>query len=156
MFPFVGAPTTTSFLEDVRRTLASEALAVQVLSAPLLGSAWPELDRFEGAGYERILVAVFGTELGPGQAAERRLHTVANLYAPTESGPGAACTARLSPWLHRTVRAGPAALLPGITRSRSASTSPLRPDARYFELRLTEFFEVRLLGFSEVCPRLLS
>jgi hypothetical protein len=59
------------------------------VSAPLLGSAWPTLDHFEGAGYERIfLVAVFGTELGPGQAGERRLHTVANLYTPTEAERG--------------------------------------------------------------------
>jgi hypothetical protein len=72
-----------------RPRVGGEALAVQVLSAPLLGSAWPTLDHFEGAGYERIfLVAVFGTELGPGQAGERRLHTVANLYAPTEAERG--------------------------------------------------------------------
>jgi hypothetical protein len=38
----------------------------------------------EGQGYRSILVAVFSTELGPGQAGERRLHTVANLYAATE------------------------------------------------------------------------
>jgi hypothetical protein len=36
------------------------------------------------------LVLVFGTELGGGQAGERRLYTVANLYSPTEAGPGAA------------------------------------------------------------------
>ena len=60
-------------------------MAVQVLRAPLLASAWPDLDRFEGPGYERILVPVFSTELGGGQAVERRLRTVANLYAPTES-----------------------------------------------------------------------
>jgi hypothetical protein len=59
-------------------------VAVQVLSAPLLARAWPDLDRFEGPGYERILVPVFGTELGGRQAGEWRLHTVANLYAPTE------------------------------------------------------------------------
>jgi hypothetical protein len=62
-----------------------EAVAVQVLRAPLLASAWPELDRFEGPGYERILVPVFGTELGPWHAGKRRLRTVANLYAATES-----------------------------------------------------------------------
>jgi hypothetical protein len=55
---------------------------------PLLATAWPTLDHFEGPGYERILVPVFGTELGPGQAGERRLHTVANLYAATESQRG--------------------------------------------------------------------
>jgi gamma-glutamylcyclotransferase (GGCT)/AIG2-like uncharacterized protein YtfP len=63
-----------------------DAVAVQVLSASLLASAWPDLDRFDGPGYERILVAVFGMELGPGQAGERRLHTVANLYSPTDPG----------------------------------------------------------------------
>ena len=62
-----------------------EAVAVQVLRAPLLASAWPDLDRFEGPGYERILVPVFGTELGPWHAGKRRLRTVANLYAATES-----------------------------------------------------------------------
>jgi hypothetical protein len=66
-----------------------DAVAVQVLSASLLASAWPDLDRFEGPGYERILVAVFGMEMGLGQAGERRLHTVANLYSPTEADPGA-------------------------------------------------------------------
>jgi gamma-glutamylcyclotransferase (GGCT)/AIG2-like uncharacterized protein YtfP len=67
--------------------VGGEAVAVQVLSAPLLASAWPTLDDFEGPGYERILVAVFSTELGPGQAGER-LHTVANLYAASESQRG--------------------------------------------------------------------
>ena len=62
-----------------------EAVAVQVLRASLLASAWPNLDRFEGPGYERILVPVFSTELGPWHAGERRLRTVANLYAATES-----------------------------------------------------------------------
>ncbi len=56
---------------------------------PLLASAWPDLDRFEGEGYRRILVPVFGPEPGGGQAAERQLHTVANLYASTEAGPRA-------------------------------------------------------------------
>ena len=55
-----------------------------------MASAWPELDRFEGAGYRRILVPVFAKEMGTAQeAGERRLHTVANLYAPTEAGPDA-------------------------------------------------------------------
>ena len=65
-----------------------DAVTVQVLSAPLLASAWPTLDHFEGPGYERILVPVFSTELGGGQAGERRVHTVANLYAATESQRG--------------------------------------------------------------------
>jgi hypothetical protein len=50
-----------------------------------LATAWPTLDSFEGPGYERILVPVFSTELGPGQAGELRLHTVASLYAATAS-----------------------------------------------------------------------
>jgi hypothetical protein len=62
-------------------------MAVQVLTAPSLATAWPNLDRFEGPGYERILVPIFSTELGPGQAGERRLYTVANLYAAAEAGP---------------------------------------------------------------------
>ena len=72
-----------------RPRVGGAAVAVQVLTAPLLATAWPTLDRFEGPEYQRILVPVFGTELGPGQAGERRLHTVANLYAATEAGPGA-------------------------------------------------------------------
>jgi gamma-glutamylcyclotransferase (GGCT)/AIG2-like uncharacterized protein YtfP len=67
-----------------------EAVAVQVLSATLLATAWPTLDRFEGPRYQRILVPIFSTELGPGQAGERPLHTVANLYAATEASPGGA------------------------------------------------------------------
>jgi gamma-glutamylcyclotransferase (GGCT)/AIG2-like uncharacterized protein YtfP len=65
-------------------------VAVQVLTSPLLATAWPTLDRFEGSEYQRILVPVFSTELSPGQAGERRLYTVANLYAATEASPGAA------------------------------------------------------------------
>jgi len=71
-----------------RLRVGGDAVAVRVLSAPLLATAWPTLDRFEGPGYERILVPVFGTELGPGQAGEQRLYTVANLYSPTESQRG--------------------------------------------------------------------
>jgi len=44
-----------------------------------LATAWPELGRFEGPGYRRISVPVFGTELSREQAGERRLRTVANL-----------------------------------------------------------------------------
>jgi gamma-glutamylcyclotransferase (GGCT)/AIG2-like uncharacterized protein YtfP len=62
-----------------------DAVAVQVLRAPLLATAWPDLDRFEGPEYRRILVPIFSTDLGPGQADERHLYTVANLYTPTES-----------------------------------------------------------------------
>ena len=63
------------------------ARAVKVLTAPSLATAWPTLDHFEGSEYQRILVPVFSTELGPGQAGERRLYTVANLYAATEASP---------------------------------------------------------------------
>jgi gamma-glutamylcyclotransferase (GGCT)/AIG2-like uncharacterized protein YtfP len=73
-----------------RPRVGGDAVAVQVLTAPLLASAWPTLDRFEGPGYERILVPVFSTECGPGQADERQLYTVANLYAATEASPGEA------------------------------------------------------------------
>jgi gamma-glutamylcyclotransferase (GGCT)/AIG2-like uncharacterized protein YtfP len=72
-----------------RPRIEGDTVAVQVLSAPLLASAWPDLDRFEGPGYQRILVPVFSTELGLGQAGERRLNTVANLYSLTEADPGA-------------------------------------------------------------------
>jgi hypothetical protein len=65
-------------------------VAVQVLRAPLLSTAWPDLDRFERPGYRRILVLVFSTQLGSGQPGERRMYTVANLYSATEAGPGAA------------------------------------------------------------------
>jgi hypothetical protein len=58
-----------------------------VLIAPSLATAWSDLDRFEGPGYRRILVPVFGAEIGPEQAVERRLHTVANLYAAAEAAP---------------------------------------------------------------------
>jgi gamma-glutamylcyclotransferase (GGCT)/AIG2-like uncharacterized protein YtfP len=61
------------------------AVAVKVLTAPGLATAWPDLDRFEGAEYRRILVPVFSPGTG-----ERRLHAVANLYAAADAGPGAA------------------------------------------------------------------
>jgi gamma-glutamylcyclotransferase (GGCT)/AIG2-like uncharacterized protein YtfP len=73
-----------------RPRVGGAAVAVQVLTAPLLATAWPTLDRFEGPGYQRILVPVFCTELSPGQTGERRLYTVANLYAATEASPGVA------------------------------------------------------------------
>ncbi len=40
-------------------------------------------DRFEGAGYRRILAPVFS----PGPAGKRRPYTVANLYAAAEAVP---------------------------------------------------------------------
>jgi gamma-glutamylcyclotransferase (GGCT)/AIG2-like uncharacterized protein YtfP len=63
-------------------------VAVKVLAAPALAAAWPDLDRFEGAEYRRILMPVFS----PGPADERRLYTVANLYAAADPGPGEAAT----------------------------------------------------------------
>src|ERR687897_236453 len=73
-----------------RPRVGGDAVAVQVLIASSLATALPTLDRFEGPEYQRILVPVFSTELGPVQVDERRLYTVANLYAATESGPNAA------------------------------------------------------------------
>ena len=71
-----------------RPRVGGDAVAVRVLTAPSLATAWPALDRFEGPGYRRILVPVFGTEMGSGQVGERQLHTVANLYSPTEAQRG--------------------------------------------------------------------
>src|SRR3954452_17974230 len=42
----------------LRSRVGEDAVAVQVLTAPLLATAWPDLDRFEGPGYEHILVPV--------------------------------------------------------------------------------------------------
>lgn len=71
-----------------RPRVGGDAVAVRVLTAPSLAGAWPDLDRFEGPGYERILVPVFGTGPNRGQTGERRLYKVANLYAAAEAGPG--------------------------------------------------------------------
>jgi gamma-glutamylcyclotransferase (GGCT)/AIG2-like uncharacterized protein YtfP len=73
-----------------RPRVAGAAVAVQVLTTPSLETAWATLDRFEGPGYQRILKPIFSTGFGPRQAGERRLYTVANLYAATEASPGAA------------------------------------------------------------------
>ena len=70
-----------------RPRAGGDAIAVRVLTAPSLATAWPDLDRFEGPGYRRILVPVFEAEPGPRQAGERRPYTIANLYAATEAGP---------------------------------------------------------------------
>src|SRR3712207_3816746 len=51
-----------------RPRAGGDAVAVKVLTAPSLANAWPALDRFEGPGYRRILVPIFGTEFGPEQA----------------------------------------------------------------------------------------
>jgi gamma-glutamylcyclotransferase (GGCT)/AIG2-like uncharacterized protein YtfP len=73
-----------------RPRVGGATVAVKVLTTPLLATAWPTLDRFEGPEYQRILVPVFSTELSTGQAGERRLYTVANLYAAAEASSGAA------------------------------------------------------------------
>jgi gamma-glutamylcyclotransferase (GGCT)/AIG2-like uncharacterized protein YtfP len=65
------------------KVLTSAALAAVTSAA--LAADWPRLDRFEGAEYRRILVPVFH----PGPAVERRLLTVANLYAAAAVHPGA-------------------------------------------------------------------
>jgi gamma-glutamylcyclotransferase (GGCT)/AIG2-like uncharacterized protein YtfP len=70
-----------------RPRVGGDAVAVRAPIAPSLASAWPDLDRFEGPGYERILVPVLSTQPGSGQAGERRLYTVANLYAAAEASP---------------------------------------------------------------------
>ena len=70
-----------------RPRAGGDAVAVKVLTAPSLASAWPDLDRFEGPGYRRILVPIFGTELDTKQVGERRLRTVANLYSANEARP---------------------------------------------------------------------
>jgi gamma-glutamylcyclotransferase (GGCT)/AIG2-like uncharacterized protein YtfP len=54
-------------------------IAVQVLTAAALTTAWPMLDEFEGPEYQRILVPVFSVD------GERRLQAVANLYAAAEA-----------------------------------------------------------------------
>lgn len=56
------------------------AVPVRVLTSAGLTAAWPDLDRFEGPEYRRILVPVFQAG-GPGQPP---LHTVANLYAAAQ------------------------------------------------------------------------
>jgi len=66
-----------------RPRVGGPAVAVQVLTSPMLAAAWPSLDRFEGSEYRRILVLVFKPDL----ADVRRLYTVANLYAAAEAGP---------------------------------------------------------------------
>lgn len=60
-----------------RPQVGGAAVAVQVLTSARLPEAWTRLDAFEGPEYRRILVPVFG----PNASGERRLYTVANLYA---------------------------------------------------------------------------
>lgn len=82
----VGWGTTLGY-PAFRPRVGGAAVAVQVLIAPMLATAWPTVDHFEGPEYRRILVPVFR----PGLAHERRLYTVANLYAAAaEAAPGSA------------------------------------------------------------------
>lgn len=73
-----------------RPRVGGPTVSVQVLTAPLLATAWPMLDEFEGLEYQRILTPIFSPEFSPERAGERRLYTVANLYAAAEAGPDAA------------------------------------------------------------------
>jgi len=84
LFP-VGWGATLGY-PAFRPRAGGPAVAVKVLATAALAAAWPELDRFEGDGYRRILVPVFS----PDPADERRLYTVANLYAAAEAAPGEA------------------------------------------------------------------
>ena len=61
----------------LRPRVGGAVVAVQLLTSPVLPTAWPELDRFEGPEYRRILIPVFR----PAPAGERQLYTVANIYA---------------------------------------------------------------------------
>jgi gamma-glutamylcyclotransferase (GGCT)/AIG2-like uncharacterized protein YtfP len=82
LFP-VGWGATLGY-PAFRPRAGGAAVAVKVLTASTLPAAWPDLDRFEGAEYRRILVPIFS----PGGVEERRLQTVANLYAAAEPAPG--------------------------------------------------------------------
>jgi gamma-glutamylcyclotransferase (GGCT)/AIG2-like uncharacterized protein YtfP len=84
LFP-VGWGATLGF-PAFRPRVGGATVAVKVLTAPLLATAWPTLDRFEGPEYRRILVPVFR----PGLADERLLYTVANIYAAAGASTGAA------------------------------------------------------------------
>jgi hypothetical protein len=64
-----------------RPRAGEDAVAVQVLTAPLLAAAWLTLDRFEGPEYQRTLVPVFSTELSPVQALWRRAGSRASRLA---------------------------------------------------------------------------
>jgi len=60
-----------------RPRAGASAVAVQVLATPRLAAAWPDIDRFEGPEYRRVLVPI----LGAGSTGEKRLQIVANVYA---------------------------------------------------------------------------
>jgi gamma-glutamylcyclotransferase (GGCT)/AIG2-like uncharacterized protein YtfP len=68
-----------------RPRLGGAVVPVQLLTSPALTAAWPELDRFEGPEYRRILVPVFGA----GPDGDGQLSTVANVYAAAATSPGA-------------------------------------------------------------------
>lgn len=67
-----------------RPRVGGAAVDVHVLTSARLPLAWARLDAFEGPEYRRILVPVFG----PDAAGERRLCTVANLYAIADDAAG--------------------------------------------------------------------
>ena len=81
LFP-VGWGAALGYPAFVPRTGGPE-VPVKVLRTPRLKDAWPGLDRFEGPGYRRILVPV----LSPAGEDDRRLLTVANLYAAAGERP---------------------------------------------------------------------
>ena len=83
LFP-VGWGATLGY-PAFRPRAGGAAVAVQVLTSSLLAAAWPDLDHFEGPEYRRILIPVFRSL----PADERRLYTVANLYAAAGESPGA-------------------------------------------------------------------
>ena len=62
----------------LRPRAGGAVVAVQVLTAPALQTAWPMLDEFEGDDYQRVLVPVFRDD------GSRHLQTVANVYAARE------------------------------------------------------------------------
>jgi gamma-glutamylcyclotransferase (GGCT)/AIG2-like uncharacterized protein YtfP len=82
LFP-VGWGATLGY-PAFRPRAGGDAIPVKVLTTPELPGAWPVIDDFEGAEYRRVLVPVFT----PGPEGERRLYTVANLYAAAGAGPG--------------------------------------------------------------------
>ena len=58
-------------------------LQIRVLKSSLLPNGWADLDEFEGHEYQRILVPVFCADAET-VGSDRRLYTVANLYAARE------------------------------------------------------------------------
>lgn len=58
-------------------------LKIKVLRSDALPQGWKDVDDFEGPEYQRILVPVY-ERADEGSALERRIYTVANLYAARE------------------------------------------------------------------------